>query len=279
MTAKRLFQPLLLAACLTTALPAFAQQPAPHAAPAANTTPQPTEVDALGNEATILPIEGLVRLEVFSLPQETSRTATRKFPKHSDLYDWLGAELEKENSTVKLERLMVLRVRGGQKSKLEEIDEYPTATGFSLPQIPQSFTLTAPAPPQNPENQNPPAQSATPAGPTLPWPSVPPLPTNITFVKTGWTTEIELTFSEDGKVADLNLAPEFVGLLGLESHDPAGAVRQPLFETSKLSAQIITQTGKPTLAGTLNPPVDPATPGCPMEPVNRLLFITVTDPR
>lgn len=275
-------------------------------------------MDALGKEATILPIEGLVRLEVFSLPQETSRTATRKFPKHSDLYDWLGAELEKENSTVKLERLMVLRVRGGQKSKLEEIEEYPAATGFSLPLVPQSFTLTGPAPPlpgarrvvlstdPPPAAPGPPSQSKspsdsssppdsqaptaptpppasppalTPAGPAVPWPSVPPVPTTLTFKKTGWTTEIELTFSDDGKIADLNLAPEFVRLLGLESHDPAGAVQQPLFEASKLAAQIITQTGKPTLAGTLNPPIDPATPGSPVEPLNRLLFITVTDPR
>lgn len=113
----------------------------------------------------------------------------------------------------------------------------------------------------------------------MPWPSVPPTPTNFTFRNTGWTTEIELIFSDDGKTADLNFAPEFVRLLGLENHDPAGAIQQPIFETSKLAAQIITQTGKPTLAGTLNPPIDPATPGIPVEPVNRLLFITVTDPR
>ncbi|MES2468043.1 MAG: hypothetical protein V4675_12125 [Verrucomicrobiota bacterium] len=75
-----------------------------------------------------LPWEGLVRLEVFTLSFEEGRAATRKYPRQADLYAWLGAELEKENPKVKLERLMVLRVRGGQNSKLEEIDEYPVPT-------------------------------------------------------------------------------------------------------------------------------------------------------
>ena len=97
-------------------------------------------------EENPLPKEGLVRMEVFTLSREDARTATRKLPKQADLYAWLGAELEKENPAVKLERLMVLRVRGGQRSKVQEIDEYPFPTEFDPPKIPQSIGIGQPAP-------------------------------------------------------------------------------------------------------------------------------------
>ena len=91
--------------------------------------------------ASLLPREGLVRMEVFTLSLDEGRAATRKFPKQAELYAWLGAELEKEKSPVKLERIMVLRVRGGQRSKLEEIAECPFPTEYDPPQIPQCWKL------------------------------------------------------------------------------------------------------------------------------------------
>ena len=91
--------------------------------------------------------------------------------------------------------------------------------------------------------------------------------------------EIELTMSDDGETVDLNIAPEFIRLCGLESQSPSGEVVQPVFETSRIATQILTKIGQATLAGTFSPPVDAGVAGGNVETVTRLLFLTVTEPR
>ena len=215
----------------------------------------------------LLPKEGLVRMEVFTLSREDARTATRKFPKSADLYAWLGAELEKEKPAVKLERLMVLRVRAGQKSKLEEIDEYPVPTVPESSSIPQTVGngQTAPADPKS---------TTTSAPPAAPAPQV-----SFNGKNTGWTAEIELTIADDDETVDLNIVPEFVRLCGLESQSPGGEAAQPVFETSRLATMMVTKLGQPTLAGTFSPPVDAGVAGGNTEKITRFLFLTVTNPR
>lgn len=261
-------------------------------------------------EENPLPRECLVRLEVFTLPRDEGRAATRNFPKQADLYHWLGAELEKELTTVKLERLMVLRVRGGQKSKLEEIDEYPVSGVLDPPQIPQivgigqpapatmQLTVTPPAPPPAAPAPNPSGSKgeagrsglpgiasplppgSSPAGSVFPpWPYIPAQPHGYTFRNTGWTVWIELTIPGDGETVDVVMAPEFVRLCGLESQSPNGEVVQPIFEVSKIATRIMAKLGQPTLAGTFSPPVDAGAEGGNMEKVTRFLFMTVTNPR
>jgi hypothetical protein len=306
--------PLLVTTlCLFTPWTAFSQE--------AHPADGPVHLQEAGYAAAgeaPLPLEGLIRMEVFSLPLEAGRAATRKFPKQADLYAWLGAELEKENPTVKLERLMVLRVRGGQKSKLEEIDEYPFPTEFAPAQVPQSIgigqpapattnvTVTPPTPPSAPPAPaspdappappsgakgdagptgapaavQPPPAGASPLGSVFsPWLYTPATPHTFQFKKTGWTTEIEMTIADDEETVDLNILPEFTRLCGLESQSPGGEVVQPIFENSKIATQILTKMGQPTLAGTFSPPADAGAPGGNLEKVTRLLFLTVTNPR
>ncbi len=285
--------PLLLLTAVALWFPAEAPaqpgSPPPGPAPAALfEAPEPDEIS--------LPKEGLVRLEVFTLSLEEGRTATRKFPKQADLYAWLGAELEQEKPKATLERLMLVRVRAGQKSKLEEIDEYPSPTAFKAPAIPQTVTIgpqdaatSAPATPAaktgaaSPEAApgNPPVPAGiSPADRIFPpWPYTAATPQSFAFKSTGWTVEIELTVADDGKTVDLNLAPELVRFCGLEAQSPNGEIRQAVFETSKIATQILTKFDQPTLAGTFSPPVDAGAPGGNLENVTRLLFITVTDPR
>ncbi len=266
---------------------------------------------ALTSGANALPKEGLVRMEVFSLSLEEGRAAAKKFPKQADLYAWLGAELEKETPVVKLERIMVLRVRGGQRSDLEEIDEYPYPTEFDPPQIPQTIGIGQPAPSTTTVSvTTPPAPPAPPLPPTTPgakgevgppgtptlsgprpagsspagsvfapWPYTTATPQSFEWRNTGWTMEIELTIADDGRTVDLNMAPQFVRLCGLESQSPSGEIVQPVFETSKIATQITTTFGQPTLAGTFCPPVDAGVAGGNKENVIRFLFITVTNPR
>lgn len=297
---------LLTALSLFSPLAAYGQAGNPAADPFLKSNTPP--VAAAAPTANALPREGLVRMEVFTLPLEEGRAVTRKYPKQTDLYAWLGAELEKENPTVKLERVMVLRVRGGQRSNLYEIEEYPYPTEFHPPQIPQSIgigqpapgtttvTVTPPLPPPVPPapcgakgdpgpSGSPAASLPRPAGSSAPgsvfspWPYASSTPASIQFKSTGWRLEIEMTIADDGQRVDLNMAPEYIRLCGQESLSPSGEIIQPVFETSSIATQILTKFGQPTLAGTFSPPVDAGFAGGNMENVTRLLFITVTDPR
>lgn len=243
----------------------------PWAACAQETVPPSKDpfssTEAIDSEEISLPKEALVRLEVFTLSLEEGRAATRKFPKSADLYAWLGSELEKEKPAVKLEHLMVLRVRAGQKSKLEEIDEYPVPTVPGPPSIPKpgGNGQTTPA---DPKPTTEPAAAAAPAP-------------QVSFMgrNTGWTVEIELTIADDEETVDINILPEFVRFCGLESQSPGAGTAQPVFEISRLATMIVTKLGQPTLAGTFSPPVDAGVAGGNTEKVTRLLFLTVTDPR
>lgn len=302
--------PLLLTAIsFLVTLPVYSQTPPPATDPFLKSTPPATA--ATPQSAALLPREGLVRMEIFTLSLEAGRAAAKKFPKQADLHAWLGAELEKEPSTVKLERLMVLRVRGGQRSKLEEIDEYLYPTEFDPPQITGNIGLGQAAPGTTSVNVTtptpPPAPPPTPAVPGAhgepgpagspgtalprpagsspegsvfsPWPYTPASPQSFDVKNAGWTMEIEMTIGDDGQTVDLNLAPQLVRLCGLETLNPSGEVVQPVFETSKITTQVLTKFGQPTLAGTFSPPARAGMTGGNQEPLTRFLFITVTNPR
>ena len=306
--------PILAVLCAVT-LHSLAQQPGSGDPFVKDGSPAPAPAPADPNNVSQLPAECVVRMEVFTLSLADGRRVMRQFPKQADLYAWLGAELEKEKPAVKLEKLALLRVRGGQRSKLEEIAEYPYPTEFYPPQIPQVIglglpvdggshtTITNPAPvpaPPAPPAPTPPtpapgakgdpgapgapaavvAPGSMPAGMVFgPWPYTTTTPTSFAMRNTGWTAEIEVTLGEDGETVDINMAPELVKLCGLASQSPSGEMMQPTFETSKISAQIITTLGQPTLAGTFSPPVGTGVEGGNTENVTRLLFLTVTDPR
>ena len=112
-----------------------------------------------------------------------------------------------------------------------------------------------------------------------PWPYTTTTPSSFAYKNLGWTAEIELTIGEDGRTVDLNLAPELVRFCGLNSQPPNGEIVQAVFETSRISGQMMTTLGQPALAGTFSPPVATGVPGGNQESFTRLLFITVTDPR
>ncbi|HEX2747295.1 MAG TPA: hypothetical protein VHM91_04780, partial [Verrucomicrobiales bacterium] len=190
---KRRSVPLFFSALLACSPPVQAQQPARGADPSSAAPPAPAANDPFikGNSAPAGDAqeqdsgvkEGLIRIEYFSMPPATARKVLRQFPKQDDLYAWLGTQLENENGEVKLERLCLLKVRGGQRSKLEEIDEYPYPTEFDPPQIPQTFGMginvdpapihvTSPAPPPAPKPAPPnPAPNSSPVPAPAPTPT------------------------------------------------------------------------------------------------------------
>ncbi len=86
-------------------------------------------------------------------------------------------------------------VRGGQRSKIEVIREFPYPTEFDPPQIPQTFGGGG----GNLFGGGAASGSSFPVTPTT--------PNSFTFRNTGVTMEVEATVGEDGYTIDLNLAP------------------------------------------------------------------------
>jgi hypothetical protein len=265
--------------------------------------------------------ECLVRMEVFALPPADMRRAMKQFPKQADLYAWLGAEWEKPQATVKLERMDVVRVRSGQRSKLEAIDEYPYPTEWDPPQIPQTIGIGMPAtsgggggegrpqvapgppadpvvappapappapapqvPPKEPEAPDlPMIQSpdnipgSVPAGRILPpWPASTATPSAFATKNTGWTLELDLTVSEDGRSAEMTVAPVFVRSAGMELGSLDGQVVNAKFESRQFSGPLRAMIGKPTLAGTFGRAGDTGDSNTGGDDAARLLFFTVT---
>lgn len=222
--------------------------------------------------------EGILHLEVISLPMLAARKALIAHPDEADLYKWLDAELDKKDSGVALEHLHALRIRSGQRSKVEGVDEFAYSTEWESPAIPQNISLAA-----SPGTPVPAAAAAAGTGPARnspPWPHTSSMPGGFTFRNLGWTVEAELVFSEDHKVADINLAPEISKVIARVSQGMGGEVTQPVFETQKLSSQVQAWTGQPALVGTLSPASDTGVPGNTNQE-NRvwLLFVTATRPR
>jgi general secretion pathway protein D len=137
-------------------------------------------------------------------------------------------------------------VRGGQRSKIEVIREFPYPTEFDPPQIPQTFggggSLFGGAG----------------GGTGASFPVTPTTPSSFTFRNTGVTMEVEATVGEDGYTIDLNLAPEVVefegfinygspiqttGINALGQNEPVvltdNKILQPVFATRKLATQVL----------------------------------------
>jgi general secretion pathway protein D len=137
-------------------------------------------------------------------------------------------------------------VRGGQRSKIEVIREFPYPTEFDPPQIPQTFGGGASINGLGAAQQG----SSFPVTPTT--------PNSFTFRNTGVTMEVEATVGEDGYTNDLNLAPEVVefegfinygspiqttGINALGQNEPVvltdNKILQPVFATRKLTTQVL----------------------------------------
>ncbi len=213
--------------------------------------------------------EGLVHLEAFSLPPLAARKALIAHPKEAALYAWLDAEMDKKDSAVRLERHSVTRVRGGQRSKTEGIVEYAYPTEVEPAQVPQTVSLPVAA-----------TGTSVPGGEKIfaPWPVTSTIGNAFVVRNFGWTAEMELTFSEEAKAVDLNLAPENSRLAATVPWGLTGEVPQPVIETQRCTAQISMLTGQPALVSTFSPPVNTGVPGGNKDNRVWLLFVTVQLP-
>lgn len=137
-------------------------------------------------------------------------------------------------------------VRGGQRSKIEVIREFPYPTEFDPPQIPQTFGGGGSL------------FGGGGAASGNSFPVTPTTPTSFAVKNTGVTMEVEAIVGEDGYTIDLNLAPEVIefegfinygspiqttGINALGQNEPVvltdNKILQPVFATRKLTTQVL----------------------------------------
>lgn len=165
--------------------------------------------------------------EAFSLPIAKAGELQRKGLTDEELY-------KEFVSAGKLERLLVLRTKSGQRAILENVTEYRYPAEFSGPQLPGGVSSDKVPPPLTPP----------PFGPTA-------------FEKkdAGDTMECEPTLSLDAKSVDFQIAVTHVALARREKWGKGiTELEQPQFESQKLSTNFTASIGSPRLIGTLNPP-------------------------
>jgi hypothetical protein len=162
-----------------------------------------------------------------------------------------------------------LLVRGGQKSKLESVLEFPYPTEFDQPNLPETIIeLPAPVP-------------APPITHPVFWPT-PGCPQSFNFKNLGTTAEIEAEASDDGITLDLTPSPEICRLVGIQPHGQGnGFTTQPRFATIKSGTRVLVKDRQPALINSYEamPPaslkmVSPEAP--PAGDPNRRILLFVT---
>jgi hypothetical protein len=163
-----------------------------------------------------------ITYEAYSLPIAKAGELQRKGLADEELY-------KEFVSAGKIERLLVLRTKSGQRAVLENITLYKFPTEFSQPQIPCGMA----------ENKI----------------QLPVVATAFEKVDVGDSVEVEPTLSSDAKSADFQIAVSHVNLTRREKWGQGLAeLEQPQYESQKISTNATVSVGSPRLLGTLNPP-------------------------
>ena len=228
-----------------------AQTPAASGVPAA---PAARDPFAAGKAAAPSPVLGSqaestesmnisLAYEAFSLPIAKAGELQRKGLSDVDLYKELV-------TTGKLERMLVLRGKPGQRALLENVTEYRYATEFE--------PANAGDEGEHPQAANAGTKKGEPAVPAKMAmghsPAIPVTPTAFEMRNVGDSMEVEPTLSPDAKIVDLNVSITHTALVGRDKWGQGiSEVEQPQFETQKANTSASLTIGSPFLIGTLNP--------------------------
>ena len=205
-----------LALAFATNIPAQTAAPAPNAK-GSEAKPAPAADPQIANLETM---NVSLAYEAFSLPIAKAGELQRKGMTDEELY-------KEFVSAGKLERLLVLRTKSGQRAVLENTTYYIYPTEFMMPEIP------------------------TPRKREI---SLPIAATAYEKKEVGDTFEAEPTLSSDAMSVDMQFSVSHVALAKREKWGQGLAeVEQPQLETQKVSTNITASVGSPRLIGTLNP--------------------------
>ena len=182
------------------------------------------------------------------------------------------AEIEQRvgRGSAKLEEMITVRTRSGQRAKVEGIAEkiYPT-----------QFAIGTQKPAGAPTSANgKPGAEGTSGGTSSGGNSFPvtTVPSDFETRNAGTSLEVEPTLGEDDATVDVTVAPEIVTLLGMDTYgDPSKGIVQPRFMTRKLSTSISLKDGTTAFIGTVNPPHLSGVEGTTADKVAWLSFLRV----
>ena len=214
------------------------------------------------------------RWETISLPSSEAHKLMATGVMDGELYRDISELLK--TGTAKLETVVSLLAKSGQRCKAEHIEEYEYPTDMDPPQTPQTLTITDPdlladlraggkvgalAEDLPKGNLGFGLITSTTA-------------TTFQVRNVGDTIELDPVIGEDGYTIDFNVAPECVRLIG--SLEYAG-IKQPMFETQKLGTALTGGVGIPCFIGTMNRPVKTGAPSGNQE--DRVVFAFLTGER
>ena len=167
---------------------------------------------------------------------------------HEDFSDWAfenklspdATDLRKEvqgwakKDEAEIIRTAVVHARSGQRAKIESISEFIYPTEYDPAEIPTEANVSD----------------------TAELPVTPPNACAFETRNLGTTVEVDPVISEDGKMIDLNLAPELVFHLEdreiiTKTNDETQIVTQPTMYAAKASTQVEVRNGGYALLGTL----------------------------
>lgn len=232
--------PLLKRATEAIAPPAPAGPRDPYATGKAAAAPAPDPVPA-AESAENLNVS--VAYEAFSLPVAKAGEIQRKGMSDSELYKELV-------TTGKLERMLVLRGKPGQRAVLENVTEYRFATEFTPAQA--GDAVEHPKAADDGAKKEDFATAANKA--KVHRQGTPVTPTAFETRNVGDSLEVEPVLSPDAKIVDLNVSITHTALVGRDKWGQGiSEVEQPQFETQKAVTNASLTIGSPFLIGTLNP--------------------------
>jgi hypothetical protein len=189
------------------------------------------------------PHQVIVLSEWIEMEAATAGSLLAKYPAFTDspaMRD--DVETMLTDGRASLLQTTALMVRGGQRSKIESIVEYPYPTEFDPP-------TGGSAPVREPPGLDP---SAVPSGsPGLTTVT----PSSFAFRNTGTTVDVEATTGEDRKTISMQLSPEIVFNAGtLRFGKENSEVGQPHFQTLKHSVQLDFTANVPGMTGSFDMP-------------------------
>lgn len=172
----------------------------------------------------------------------------------------LRLEIKKrvQQNTATQDRLMLIRTRSGQRTKVEQIDEFAYAADFDPGQVSQQLAILdantiAQAmklpPPLLPAAMDRPEPAKQPGSTVNGGIGLQNTVTGTTFQVRylGDTLEIDPVIGEDNKTIDLNLASEQVQFSRYVDY---ADIAQPVFQTRKINSALTAQSGQTIIAGT-----------------------------
>jgi hypothetical protein len=177
--------------------------------------------------------------ETFSLTMEEADRLLHDVP--SDVLRYERLRTMVAAGKAQLIRMTVIRTKTGQRTVSESIVEMRFPTEFDPPSPPQAFV--------DPNLGKPPERPVFTVN--IPFDAV--TPTAFETRNVGDTLEVEPVLSSDGLTVDLNLVPQNVRYAGERFMNGHPLVKQPTFETSKITTSVEVQNGQPFFLGTMNP--------------------------